>query len=78
MIDVIARILHAGSCDCEMTITPTAPDLGVKAFQVALSRWPHERHAIGRARKLDRAIELAVKQWRAGRFEVLDEEDDGQ
>ena len=73
MLKEIEKALRAS--DCQLTIEATHPDLGVIGFQVTISKWPHEKHAIGRSRDLKNAIRYALRMWERRRFQVWDDED---
>jgi hypothetical protein len=70
-LTLIARILTDGKLT--MTVTPTHPDLDVDAFQVDLTSWPDENCYTGRSVHLDRAIALALQQWRTKQPGVRDD-----
>ena len=67
---LIGRILTYSGLT--MTVTPTHPDLDVDAFHVDL-KCPRDVVFTGRAVNLDRAIALALQQWRTGHGGVRDE-----
>lgn len=62
--------------DIELTVQLIRPDLDVVGFQASVSKWPHDRHAIGRSHDLGRSIMFALRLWGNGQCGVWDEDDE--
>ena len=77
MIDLLGALAKTMVAhDVELTIELTRPDLGVVGFQASISKWPHDRHAVGRSHDIERAVMFALRLWGNGQCGVWDEDDE--